>query len=402
MLDAWFHEDLRDNPTFATNLGLDTGELAHLRGELGDAVARRGAGRPRQGGRARTAQLQAFGRDGLSAAGAAQLRHRRVPRRASDADGARFPYGSAGGRPGALCASASSAAPITACPTSSTPSIRSATRQDADYYLARLEQFARNLDQETERVRHDASLGVVPPDFILDKAIPNLERLRATPAAETTLVRSLVRRTRAPNIAGDWEARAAASVSGPIAAGARPADRGAARDPADAPSTMPASGGCPRARPITLGHPLQHHDRDDRRGDPPHRASSRSRELQAELDRLLRAAGLHARASVGERINALNDEERFLYPEHRRRPRRPARRAQPAGRGDHAAAAAGVQHHPARRGSRSAGCRSTIEAGAPGGYYQGAPLDGSRPGHLLYQPQRHRTSGRRLGLPTLT
>ncbi|HEY0084398.1 MAG TPA: DUF885 domain-containing protein, partial [Allosphingosinicella sp.] len=30
LLTRWFNEDLRDSPTFATNLGLDVGELAHL------------------------------------------------------------------------------------------------------------------------------------------------------------------------------------------------------------------------------------------------------------------------------------------------------------------------------------------------------------------------------------
>src|SRR6187401_3255355 len=36
LLDTWFREDLVDNPSFATNLGLDTGDLAPLRGKLGE------------------------------------------------------------------------------------------------------------------------------------------------------------------------------------------------------------------------------------------------------------------------------------------------------------------------------------------------------------------------------
>ena len=38
MLDTWFREDLIDNPSFATNLGLDTGDLAQLRGKLGEEL----------------------------------------------------------------------------------------------------------------------------------------------------------------------------------------------------------------------------------------------------------------------------------------------------------------------------------------------------------------------------
>src|SRR5439155_27373719 len=38
-------------------------------------------------------------------------------------------------------------------------------RPDADAYIARVEAFARVLDQETEFAKHDTALGVVPPDF---------------------------------------------------------------------------------------------------------------------------------------------------------------------------------------------------------------------------------------------
>src|SRR5688572_177796 len=67
MLDAWFREDLVENPTFATNLGLDTGDLAYLRGKLGDeSLAEVQEDRARAVERHR--QLQAFGRGGLSPA----------------------------------------------------------------------------------------------------------------------------------------------------------------------------------------------------------------------------------------------------------------------------------------------------------------------------------------------
>ena len=49
---------------------------------------------------------------------------------------------------------------------------------DAEAYLARLEAFALALDQECGQARHDAALGVVPPDFILEKALSQLKALR--------------------------------------------------------------------------------------------------------------------------------------------------------------------------------------------------------------------------------
>ena len=42
---------------------------------------------------------------------------------------------------------------------------------DADRYVDKLGQFAVALDQETEQIRHDAGLGVIPPDFILAKTL---------------------------------------------------------------------------------------------------------------------------------------------------------------------------------------------------------------------------------------
>src|SRR4028119_2106436 len=62
MLEGWFYEDLRDAPTFATNLGLDVGDLAPLRGQLGDASLAK-ADEERAEAVARYRQLQAFGRE---------------------------------------------------------------------------------------------------------------------------------------------------------------------------------------------------------------------------------------------------------------------------------------------------------------------------------------------------
>src|SRR5690606_5780843 len=45
---------------------------------------------------------------------------------------------------------------------------------DADAYLSRLEQIPSRLDGELERVREAAGLGLIPPDFLLAKAIPQL------------------------------------------------------------------------------------------------------------------------------------------------------------------------------------------------------------------------------------
>ncbi|MGQ0660213.1 DUF885 family protein, partial [Sphingosinicella sp.] len=215
MLMGWFNEDLRENPPQATSLGLDVGELASLRGELGDnSQARADADRAK--GVRRQRELTAFGRAGLSPAGA--LNYDIAEFRGGTAlVAANFRYGNAGGRPAPYVVSQLGGTYYNVPDfLDSQHPVRNAA--DADFYLLRLGQIPLALDRETERVRHDAALRVVPPDFVLDKAIGNLQRLRATQAGQTTLVASLVRRTREANVAGDWEARATQTVSGPIAA----------------------------------------------------------------------------------------------------------------------------------------------------------------------------------------
>jgi uncharacterized protein (DUF885 family) len=59
---------------------------------------------------------------------------------------------------------------------------------DAEAWLARLDQFAANLDAESERVAQDASRGVSPPDVLLRNAIGQLKRYRAQPVADWGLI----------------------------------------------------------------------------------------------------------------------------------------------------------------------------------------------------------------------
>jgi uncharacterized protein (DUF885 family) len=81
------------------------------------------------------------------------------------------------------------------------------TVADCDAYLARLDGFARLMDQEIERVRHDAALGVIPPDFAIAGALAQMTVLQA-PADRSTLVTSLAIRAAGKGIAGPWADRA--------------------------------------------------------------------------------------------------------------------------------------------------------------------------------------------------
>ncbi|WP_369062014.1 DUF885 family protein [Caulobacter sp. 73W] len=86
------------------------------------------------------------------------------------------------------------------------------TAADAEAYVSRVNAFADVLAAETDRMLEDFKRGVVPPDFILAKTIAQQEGMLATPAAQSTLVRSVARRTGEKKIAGDWAARVQAIV----------------------------------------------------------------------------------------------------------------------------------------------------------------------------------------------
>ena len=160
-------------------------------------------------------------------------------------------------------------------------------KADADAYLARLDGFAKLMDQEIEVQKHDMGMGVFAPDFALAKTRRRRWRSCASRAADKSpLTESLARRTKAKNIAGDWQAPGRqAGRSDKV----YPAlDRQIALVQGDAEeghAMTPASGGCRMARPITaprcckLGHHRQVAGRDppDRpgRGEGPHRQDRR-------------------------------------------------------------------------------------------------------------------------------
>ncbi len=58
------------------------------------------------------------------------------------------------------------------------------TKDDAEAYLARLDQFALRLDEEAEVARHDVALGVVPPDFSIVKTLAQMRDLRSQPGRQ--------------------------------------------------------------------------------------------------------------------------------------------------------------------------------------------------------------------------
>jgi len=174
---------LADYPENATTLGLDTGGRAALRSRLSD---RSPAGQQALAERARErlARLRAIDPASLSEAARIDLD---VVRTAHETalEGFAFPFGDVAVlnqnwsyRNAPYVVSQNTGA-FVEIPDLLDSSHKVENAADADAYLARLEAYAAALDGETERLRHDASIGVVAPDFILDKALRQQRGARA-------------------------------------------------------------------------------------------------------------------------------------------------------------------------------------------------------------------------------
>jgi uncharacterized protein (DUF885 family) len=184
---------------------------------------------------------------------------------------------------------------------------------DADAYLSRLEQIPANLDGELERIRAAAGLGVIPPDFLLARAIPQMESSLADAKAGGSMVESLTRRTTEANIAGDWDARARAVVSGPIAA-ALERQLAELRRQATLADGDPGMWAQPhgdewyawalRASTTTRMTPDEIHEM----------GLAQLAEIHGRMDPILRGIGYN-QGSVGDRMTALAEDPRFKFAE---------------------------------------------------------------------------------------
>ena len=213
LFDSLMSTNLDLSPLTATSLGLDTGARAHERSEVDDNSLA-GIARNKKVVSEQLAKLSAF--DHNSVSGADQLNYDVVlyGLKTQDAADGRYDYGNGGaGDPYVISQLTGVYSQFPDFLDSQQPV---ETASDADAYLSRLDKLSLMLDRECEVVRHDVGLGVVPPDFALDKTLVQLKALRATPVEQSVMVTSLARRTKQHNIAGDYAAKAAKIVSAKV------------------------------------------------------------------------------------------------------------------------------------------------------------------------------------------
>lgn len=189
--------------------------------------------------------------------------------------------------------------------------LREAT--DAEAYLARLEALPAALDGELERMRATTDMGVTPPDFLIDRATAQLERTLADAGKGELFLPQLRKNLADGGLSSDWVERAAALVSTPIAAAlSRQLDE--LRRQRSKATGEPGMGARPhgdewyawalRASTTTTLSPDEVHAR----------GLEELEELQARMDPILREIG-YTEGSVGARMQALSQDPRYKFAE---------------------------------------------------------------------------------------
>ena len=209
-LDDFFAQALADSPETVTSLGLDTGAMAASKSKL-----HKGGLADQARYKAQTAQnLARLGKiDRKPLTGMAAVNYDSViyDLQSQDRIGKRFAYGA---QTSPYVLSQIDGA-YTYIPDFLSSQHTIETAADCEAYVARLGEFARLMDDEVERARHDVGLGVIPPDFAIAGALGQMKTLHAAPE-QSSLIASLVDRAKAKGIAGDWSRAATDAYTGKV------------------------------------------------------------------------------------------------------------------------------------------------------------------------------------------
>jgi uncharacterized protein (DUF885 family) len=311
LLESIGENYLRFAPESATSLGIDTGARAALRSQLTDRSAE---GQQKIAAQVRQdlERVKAFDVSGFSHATRTSVEVVRSAYQIA-ADGFALPYGditvgSWRNTPYVVIQNVGAYLDLPRYLDSDHPI---ETAADADAYLARMQSFAKQLDGERGRIEAARGKGLVPPAFLIDKALTQM-RMSAKNAREGgSIVESLERRSKAKSIAGDWGVRARAIASNEIAPALDrqiaelEAQRKVAKDEAGMwarPNGDDFYRWALRASTTTAMTPDEVHEMGQRE----------LKELHVEMDAIMKTVG-YTNGTVGARMTALAKDPKYRF-----------------------------------------------------------------------------------------
>jgi uncharacterized protein (DUF885 family) len=308
LLDVIFQENLQQNPEGATQLGFDKGANAGLKSKLRDesaaGIAKAKALNADQ--LARLRQIDAAALTGMDRVNYDTLLYTRESAAAVNA----FDFGGSSYGPSPYVVSQLTGA-YQSVPDFLDTKHKIETAADADAYLTRLDAFASQLNDNTDRLRHDGAMGIAPPDFLLDTTLTQMTKTR-TAADQSLLVTSLARRAKDKGLSDDYARKAAALYDAKIG----PAlDRQIAAVKALRTTAVHDAGiGRFKDGPAFYAAALRATTTTGMSPDEIHKLGiDQAATIGARLDGLLKAKGLTT-GTVGERIASLYKDPASFYP----------------------------------------------------------------------------------------
>jgi uncharacterized protein (DUF885 family) len=180
---------------------------------------------------------------------------------------------------------------------------------DAEAYIERLRVFAKQLDGELGRVKSARAAGLVPPAFLLDKALAQMTLSAKNARSGGTLVESIERRTK--NIPGTWAERARTIATQEVA----PAlERQIAELQSQRTTATNDAGISARPRGEDFYRwALKASTTTSMTPDEVHAlGQSELKRIQADMDAILKKVG-YTQGTVGERMKALAKDPKYQF-----------------------------------------------------------------------------------------
>ena len=302
---------LRLIPETATSLGIDTGARAPLRSQLADRSAE---------GQQRLANQLRGDAERANAFDASRLPHAmrtsfEVVRSAyaTALQGFALPYGdvAVGGWRNTPYVVIQNVGAYLDIPRFLDSDHRIESASDAEAYLARLQSYAKQLEGELGRIQSAREKGLVPPAFLIDKAITQMSLSIKNTREGGAIVESIERRTK--NISGNWAERARTIAVQEVA----PAlERQLQELQAQRRVATNEAGMWARPRGDEYYRwALKASTTTEMTPDEVHEMGRRELEqLHAEMDAILKKAG-YSQGTVGERMQALAKDPRYAFAE---------------------------------------------------------------------------------------
>lgn len=271
-------------------------------------------------------------------------------------------------------------------------------KDDAEAYISRLDEYAKLLNEETANFVSDAKIGLLPPDFVLKRALEQLGPMTKAKAGDNVLVKSLVAKLKANNIEGNYAARATKIVDGQIRAAlskqAQTLKSYLPKSVHDAGIWRLPDGEARYAYAAKVG------TTSSMTPDEIHKLGlAKVEELSARIDEIFKSQGM-TQGSVGQRMAALNKDPKQLYDNNDAAKEDLLKYLNTLVDGVYKKVPEYFNVLPKAK-VQIKRVPKDIEAGAPGGYYNAPALDGSRPG-MYYINLRDTAEQAKWLLPTLT